>query len=141
MLRNDVKIGLYTVFLILACVFGALMVASYKQVTSESSDSGPSRSAEGAAVTKEVEQSTPSGYGRLLVYGAVFVVSVIGFGLLVGHDVSHYVANRVLKGGYSEEGESISDPEYELAEQEWANGRHLEAINMMREYLKKNPRE
>ena len=26
-------------------------------------------------------------------------------------------------------------------EQEWANGNHLEAVNLMREYLKKNPRE
>jgi hypothetical protein len=35
----------------------------------------------------------------------------------------------------------MKDPDYDEAEAEWTNGNHLEAIRMMREYLKKNPRE
>jgi tetratricopeptide (TPR) repeat protein len=42
---------------------------------------------------------------------------------------------------FNDEGVGIKNPEYEEAEQEWANGHHLEAIRMMREYLEKNPRE
>src|SRR5208283_2955686 len=38
-------------------------------------------------------------------------------------------------------GESPHDPEYERAEAEWANGKFLDAIQMMRDFLKKHPRE
>jgi hypothetical protein len=34
----------------------------------------------------------------------------------------------------------MRDPEYERAEQTWVDGKPLEAIEMMREYLKRNPR-
>jgi predicted Zn-dependent protease len=42
---------------------------------------------------------------------------------------------------FNDEGTGIKNPEYEEAEQAWANGQHLDAIRMMREYLTKNPRE
>jgi hypothetical protein len=170
MIRNDVKIVLYVIALALTCIFGTLAVSSYKRVTSQSSENPSTNALSRAAATNVVGtnatetaatetnavetaatetvgqpkaegERTSSGYGRLLVHGAVFFVAVVGLGLLVGHDVSHYLASRMLKGGYGEEAESITDPEYELAEQEWANGHHLEAINMMREYLNKHPRE
>ena len=35
----------------------------------------------------------------------------------------------------------MADPDYEAAEQVWADGNYLEAIQLMRDYLKKNPRE
>jgi TolA-binding protein len=38
-------------------------------------------------------------------------------------------------------GDAMRDPIYEKAEAEWANGTYLEAIQLLREYLKKNPRE
>ena len=71
----------------------------------------------------------------------MFFVSVVGLGLLLGHDISQQLGNRVVKGLYNDEGEGIASPEYDAAEQEWANGNYLEAIRMMREYLQKNPRE
>jgi len=92
-------------------------------------------------VMKADGQPPSSGYGHLILYGALFFVSVVGLGLLVGHDVAHFAGNRVLRGLYNDEGEGMSNPEYELAEQVWADGNHLEAIRMMREYLLKNPRE
>src|SRR5438477_11946325 len=42
---------------------------------------------------------------------------------------------------FNDEGEAMSDPQYEEAEQVWANGEPLEAIRLMREYLNTNPRE
>lgn len=75
------------------------------------------------------------------LFAAVALGSLIGIGLLVAHDVSHYVANRTHKALYNEEGGDFTDPVYDQAEQAWANGEHLEAIRMMREYLAENPRE
>jgi tetratricopeptide (TPR) repeat protein len=81
------------------------------------------------------------GSTRIGLWSALFVISLIGIGLLVANDISHYLGNRALKTLYNDDGEGTKDPEYEQAEQVWANGNHLEAIGMMREYLKKNPRE
>lgn len=75
------------------------------------------------------------------LFAAIALGSLIGLGLLVAHDVSHYVANRTHKALYNEEGGEFTDPVYDQAEQAWANGEHLEAIRMMREYLAENPRE
>ncbi|MBI1195922.1 MAG: hypothetical protein GC138_08755 [Gammaproteobacteria bacterium] len=83
----------------------------------------------------------PAATGRLGLWAALFVFSLVGLGLLIAGDVSHYFGNRALKTLYNEEGEGVANPEYEQAEQVWANGEHLEAISLMREYLKKNPRE
>jgi hypothetical protein len=83
----------------------------------------------------------PKSSGRLGLWTALFVVSIIALGLLIASDVSHYFGNRALKTLYNEEGEGVANPEYEQAEQAWANGKHLEAISIMRGYLNKNPRE
>lgn len=79
--------------------------------------------------------------GRIGLWTALFIVSIIGLGFLIASDVSHFMGTRALKTLYNEEGEGIKNPEYEEAEQVWADGKHLEAIGLMREYLKKNPRE
>ena len=69
------------------------------------------------------------------------VLSVVGLGLMVAHDVSHYVSGRAIKVLYNDEGEGIANPDYEKAEEEWAKGNLLQAIQLMRDYLKQNPRE
>jgi TolA-binding protein len=81
------------------------------------------------------------GGGRIGLWTALFILSIAALGLLLASDVSHYFGNRALKVLYNDEGVGLKDPEYEQAEQVWANGRHLEAIGLMREYLNKNPRE
>lgn len=78
---------------------------------------------------------------KLGLYIGCFLVCLVGFGGLVGHGISVYLGQRTLKTIYNDEGDGMSDPEYEQAEQEWANGNHLDAIRLMREYLLKNPRE
>jgi predicted Zn-dependent protease len=42
---------------------------------------------------------------------------------------------------WDDEGEAMKNPEYEEAEKVWANGQHLEAIQLLRDYLKRHPRE
>jgi hypothetical protein len=140
-MRNEIKLGLYIVLAIGTCLFGYLAVSSYKHLMHQPSDASQASLTEVPALNKDEGPRTSGKYARMLSYGAAFFVSVVGLGLLVGHDVAQFFGNRVLKTLYNDEGEGITSPEYDLAEQVWADGRHLEAIGMMRDYLKKNPRE
>ena len=83
--------------------------------------------------------STPP--GSAVGHLAVLVGAVVVLGLLATYDLTHYMGSRAINYLFDDLGEGERDPEYERAEQTWVNGKHLEAIEMMREYLKKNPRE
>jgi TolA-binding protein len=139
-MRNEIKLGLYAILIVAACVFGYLTLSSYRRIEQSANTSQPT-SSDFPALKKDEDSHSPSGYARMLAFGGAMFLSIVGLGLLVGHEISHYMGNRVLRSLYNDEGQAASDPEYDLAEQEWANGNHLEAISMMREYLKKNPRE
>ncbi|MFO1501062.1 MAG: hypothetical protein U1G07_22175 [Verrucomicrobiota bacterium] len=140
-MRNEIKLGLYAVLLVGTCLFGFLAVSHYKQLMHQPSDASRSNLQEVPALSKDESPRTSGGYARMLTWGALFFVSVVGLGLLLGHDVAHYFGNRVVKGLYNDEGEGMGNPEYDAAEQVWADGHYLEAIGLMREYLKNNPRE
>lgn len=79
--------------------------------------------------------------GRIGFWTGSFVLCVIALGGFIAWDVSNAAGNRALKVLYNDDGAGQKDPEYDEAEQMWANGQSLEAIRMMREYLNKNPRE
>jgi TolA-binding protein len=68
------------------------------------------------------------------------VGTLIVLGVLIAYDLTHYFGSRAGEYLFSDLGEATRDPEYERAEQVWVNGKPLEAIQMMREYLQKNPR-
>jgi predicted Zn-dependent protease len=70
----------------------------------------------------------------------LFVGALLSLGLLVAYDLTQYLGSRAGDYLFNDVGEGERDPEYELAEQEWVNGKPLEAIEMLREFLKKNPR-
>ena len=78
---------------------------------------------------------------HLGAWGAAMVLSLVGLGLLVAHDLSSFLGSRALKVLYNDDGESVASPDYEKAEEEWAKGNFLDAIQLMREYLRRNPRE
>jgi hypothetical protein len=77
---------------------------------------------------------------RFGFYAAAFFGTVVLLGLLVAHEVSQIMGRRAMKLLFNEE-QTITDHAYERAEEEWANGNHLDAIRLMREYLADNPRE
>ena len=85
--------------------------------------------------------ATAPGGGRIGLWTALFLLSIIALGFMAARDVSEFMGTRALRTIYNDEGEGLKNPEYEEAEQAWANGKHLEAIGLMRDYLKKNPRE
>lgn len=114
--------------------------ASSKKGAKEQVESGEDENAVPTALSSHGAAASGK-KSHLGVWLALFVLSVIGIGILLALDVSQYFANKAYKAVYNEEGEGVAKPEYEAAEQLWANGKHLEAIGLMREYLNKNPRE
>lgn len=79
--------------------------------------------------------------GTTIINLALFIVSVLGLGLLVAHDITVMVGAKAGDYLFSNVGDAQRDPEYEKAEQVWANGKHLEAIQLLRDYYKRNPRQ
>ncbi len=76
-----------------------------------------------------------------MLYLGLFVFSMVGLGGLGAWDVARFLGGRAGKAVMAEDWVEKKDPGYEKAEEEWARGNHLEAVNLMREYLKKNPGE
>ncbi|HVY71496.1 MAG TPA: hypothetical protein VHH73_16305 [Verrucomicrobiae bacterium] len=142
-MSNTIRILLYVLFVTVACALGYRFYENYtgsaatatansaKKNSTDLTDVNVPGSARGARSSGE----------NLGLLGAGIFLTVVGLGLLIGYDVSRYMAGRAVKFLYNDEGEGVANPEYEQAEQEWANGNHLEAIRLMREYLLKNPRE
>src|SRR5438477_546392 len=112
-MRNGIKIALYGVLLLGTCVFGYFALSSYKRLMHQPSDTSQGSLTEVPALTRNEGPRTSVGYARMLTYGAFFFVSVVGLGLMVGHDVSQYLGNRVLRALYNDEGEGMANPEYE----------------------------
>src|SRR5262249_49757492 len=79
--------------------------------------------------------------GRLMAIGIGMFFTLIGLSLLLAQDISRFLANRVEDFIFNDDLKGVTDPEYEEAEKVWAAGRYLEAIQLMREYLKRHPRE
>jgi TolA-binding protein len=79
--------------------------------------------------------------GAMMGYLVALIGSLIGLGLLITLDVTHFVGSRAMEYLFIDAGEAMRDPLYERAEAEWTNGKYLEAVQLLRDYLKKNPRE
>lgn len=75
------------------------------------------------------------------LYAALALGSLIGLGLMVGREVANYIGYRVQREIYGEASEPVGDPEYDEAEQVWANGDHLDAIRLLRDFLNKKPQK
>jgi TolA-binding protein len=78
---------------------------------------------------------------RMMGLGAAMMGCLVGLALLISSDVSRYLANRVDDFIFNDNLEGVKDPEYEEAERVWASGQHLDSIQLMRDYLKRHPRE
>ena len=71
----------------------------------------------------------------------LFVITLLALAGLVGFDVSRYLGDRSERSVMASDFVIRKDPDYEAAEEEWTKGNHLDAINLMRGYLQRNPNE
>jgi TolA-binding protein len=94
-----------------------------------------------AAKTPATALDVSAARGTMVTYLAAFVGAIIGLGLLIANDVTHFVGAQAVDFLFNDAGEGQRAPEYERAEAAWVNGKHLEAIQLMRDFLKKNPRD
>jgi tetratricopeptide (TPR) repeat protein len=139
-MKPPAKLLLYAVAVVLTLVFGVLTVQHRPR------ERAPEVAAEEAAPEHEAVavQSTAAalnpGYARFVSYGLLTLAALVGLGLLIGRDVSAGLAGRALKALYHDEGIDLDKAGYEEAEKLWADGRHLEAIQALREFLQAHPR-
>jgi len=79
-------------------------------------------------------------YSKMISYTLLCAVGFVGFAFLLARDVSLLLAHKAEQALFSDDGAPV-DPEYEQAEELWKDGKYLETLNGMREYLNKHPRE
>jgi tetratricopeptide (TPR) repeat protein len=134
-MSRPLKIAIYAALAACMITFGLLAARSYNRA----------REARAKAATIE----TPTGTVRVqaqdggswALYGALALGSLVVLALMFARDVSHTVANRVEEFIFNDDLKGVRNPEYEEAEKMWANGKFLDAIQLMRDYLKKHPSE
>jgi TolA-binding protein len=121
----------------------ATELTATRQVATATNAAGTNVSTAPARATRPVTGATTpkdaGDDGLKMVEGALALVAVLVLGLLVGRDVSGYLTHRVHREIYGEASEPEGDPEYDEAERVWANGDHLEAVRLLRDFLKKKP--
>jgi TolA-binding protein len=88
----------------------------------------------------EVAGASTRGFSSMVTYGLGLLLFAIGLAVLLAYDISHLFAAKAEQALFADDG-APADPEYEQAEELWKDGKYLEALNAMRDYLKKNPRE
>lgn len=136
--NNIIKIAVYTVLVGLACLFFHGFYKNYSRLMNTTVDDEATLNRE-TAIAHQLPSSAK--FSNIVLYGGAFVGTVLILGLLAGHEISNFVGHRFGKFLFNEEGEGFKDTDYEIAEQKWVDGNHLEAIELMRGYLKKNPSE
>ncbi len=133
-----VRIILYAVLAICLAVFAWRFASTYSKSASDSSTALTSEE----PLNEEGRIRTPSKRSaQWMTYAILGFFSLVGLSILAARDISRFAASRAEEFIVSDDGEGLRDPEYEEAEKVWVNGNHLEAIQLMRDYLKENPRQ
>lgn len=158
-MRLQVKIGLYVLVIACAAFFGYRLYRAYNHrlepatpalaapAPAGGTNAAPAVTNPAEATVKEApddggELRRPSPrLGQMAMWGALLFGALVGLGILVGRDLSHFTATQVEEFMFNDDGEGIRDPEYEQAEELWKRGRHLEAVQLMRDHYRRNPHE
>jgi TolA-binding protein len=83
---------------------------------------------------------TARGFARVLLWGLLGVGSLVGLGALIAHDVSQYAGQRATQALFDDAGEDMPESLYDQVEKAYGEGEFLDAIRLLREFLKENPR-
>jgi TolA-binding protein len=84
--------------------------------------------------------TSSGGISRMVTRGLGLLLFFLGLAALIAYDVSQFFARKAEESLFADDG-APADPEYEQAEELWKDGKYLDALNAMRSYLKKHPRE
>jgi len=140
-MNKRIKIAIYLVLALSSGLFVWRFKANYSRLMAEG-DSKTDTDLINVNVPDYRARPVPAQTNyHLGAWGAGMMLSLVGLGLLVANDLSYFFSGRAMRVIYNEEGEGVANPDYEKAEEQWANGNFLDAIQLLRDYLKINPRE
>ena len=135
-MKPSVKIVIYVVLLTAGILFAHHFLVSMNELD-----------AVGKAIASKPDSELTglNGTGKdshsVMTYLALFCLTAIIFGFFFAHELSNFIASRTLKLLHLDETSGIRDTEYEKADEAWRNGNHIEAIQLLREYVRNHPRE
>jgi tetratricopeptide (TPR) repeat protein len=78
---------------------------------------------------------------RMMGYLGGLICVIVALGLIGAYDIVHFMGDSTEELLFTDAEEEKPDPEYLAAEQVRADGEPLEAIRLLREYCRKNPRD
>lgn len=91
--------------------------------------------------TVSAEEASKKDRATAITDMALFLLCLVILGVLAAWDVAQYFGGRAGQAVMAENYLPPTDKEYEAAEAEWSKGNHMDALNMMRAYLQRNPNE
>ncbi len=89
--------------------------------------------------TTTIEKPKSGGQGSMMAYLGAFLATIIVLGLFVAKDVSNLLGQGTIDFLFNDDLKGVYDPEYEQALNAVHSGQYLAAIQMLREFLQKNP--
>ncbi len=92
------------------------------------------------AASRSAKGPAPVSYSQMISYILLCGLGCVGLAFLLARDISGFVAQKAEQAMFNDDGVPV-DPEYDQAEELWKDGKYLEAIQAMRDYLKMHPRE
>ncbi len=140
-MNAGVKAFLYLVLLTGAIVLGGFMIAYHAKVMAAGTDSVAAASSDGDTSATRKASPFNDDYRRMMLCGGAWLLNLLVFGLLIAHDVSYFFAHRTVKMIYADEDAEVKNADYEQVQTEWEAGNYLEAIQQLRDFHKKHPRE
>jgi hypothetical protein len=100
----------------------------------------PETAAQAAAAPDETPvPKKKGGQGSMMAYLGAFLATIVILGLFVAKDVSNLIGQSSIDFLFNDDLKGVHDPEYEQALNAVHSGQYLAAIQMLREFLQKNP--
>ncbi|MBM3844897.1 MAG: hypothetical protein FJ405_01250 [Verrucomicrobia bacterium] len=133
------KIVLYVALLLITLWAATGFYSSWRASTDATAPSDP-------ATPGEITEPAPrkhntAAQGKMILYGGILLAGIVGLGLLLSRDVSGWFVSKTTELIYNDNLEGVHNPDYDHAEHVALSGDHLEAVRLLRAFLKKNPRE
>jgi TolA-binding protein len=139
-LKLKLKLVLYAVFVSGGLLTGFFTYQNYLLLRSTGDHFTKTRALDGRPAATS---GAPMGkdYSKVFLWGGAFALFFTGFAFLASRDLITLATNHLFHTRFVEDTDGPRNAAYEQADHAWRNGEHLMAIQLLREFLKKNPRE
>ena len=139
-MNRPVKILLYVICITAGIWFGVQARNHLRQAGARSKTQVDQLEQAASTETTQAVRGSNQSISKLVTYGLLSFLAFGGFAFLLARDISGFLATRAEQAFFHDGGAPL-DSEYEQAEELCKDGKHLEAVQALREYLGKNPRE